>query len=1590
MDRRGSMLQRASTKPARPDIKPDTAALEKEGWVSLQDAHGMARAVKAALTQNTFALYSLKASAKNRKTSDQSTGSKQNNMGIAHRSIDGPHPDRASDEGAAHDLLFGNVTDFDAHVLAAPVSEVAQYAAEYLDLLAAKALGQLGEPELARCAHNVHEYCQAVTRFPAIVGNPAALHAVLRLASALTAIDAQLAEQLKVMLARAQQQTAQQTERAFTPKTTTSSPTSSSPFAPTLLKLAQSTHGLPPSLLLEPGFAREFAHQIAAFHRRLWREWSPVDDLSLLFHTNKSSAAWQKNPLVFDSTHPHFLSLLLSQHMLSVQVPVETRAKLVDQWITIAKLLYEQGDGVGWIAILAALFQTPILRLDEVWDRVSVLGQVVSSEDLESWAYELFELHKRAKKPFLEKRTLRIGSQQTGKLFTKEDSVPYFGDAFITSSENTGGQLARVRVVIQSWHEYLKTMEKNEDSSQKTQVTEDPAFQCLFAVWAQQPTTPLDVASLSLAMKPRLLGHYLAHFRSQQLPLPNGGMLPVLFTRVAPNFRLFPRQTLLAASAERHASSSQKMIRRSSSFPPAGPPLTTGFKELDVGAREQLENTASAHVLAKSVRDLLNVGTETIDDGDIVFKCFSEDEPDRTSRTSSLIENLNLRRQSFPRASSRAVVVKSASMTRLVDALVLDASAFGHNLRLDLDTHVATLLAAFRSFCAPLQLLEMLTTRVLGARHASKGQLWTQSTPEEEADELAVRIVTAVIGALGHWVAHYFFDFQDDATVMAAGLGLVIALNTEVDMYPESVVTRFHRVKRLFLRKQYSICRHAVSPEPSWYKAIPNSPPSIPDFPVTNLDPEGGVPQINLMIDELDTLVADAFSRITMPDWMKLFEVLEQQTVTPTGLYSYRTLPFTSENDVVIQDVYSWLRTLRDPATNKNVVDLLPAPIVALLRLHTGIVSYFASQIADPTLLHTHERVERMEFVLKLLGVLRSRMQHLNLSVVGWSASKQNVPSFLEQAVIAAIMKPESRAYPVAWLTAGKNIAHRWSPDANSDGRDQQVPNLNNLFVPTIPLQEAKPTTICIGWIIERLLEIVCCIPNLTVDKPDLINFDKYRYAFNLICNMAHTAEPVVTPAALAKKYQHILGESEIDHRLHKESVAKQGKTKHRVFMAVVAEEMARNKEEANMYEKLERATSAAQAQAEAPGKGFYGLPASQSSTSLSSKRISRLIPSISSADISSYLDSSSTTSTTTTNAVPTERKSSQRKSRLGGFLRSVRPLSVLGSSPNPLGNHSNGSNSSLNSTASPLGSPPKDSMPPAAAAAAATAPPQHDDGESLVPDSTINLSALPVLEQYTADDFSLISQTSLDNVQNVELAKSSFLLITHRTGPKPETITLRCSSAESTQDWYAKLEYTMERKYMASTKVFGVPLGLVARREQRPIPQFFESLLHEIEERGLDEVGIYRISGSLGAIQAMKQWFDEGNPSPKVGDPRWSDVNAIAGCIKMYLRDLPQPLMTTPLLPQFKAAVRGTNDVDLPAFRKVLQQLPQPNYETLKRIARHLQIVVAHSDENKMGIQNIAIVFSVNFLPPVAMADLGAMQHLVTSLVQDYDYIFN
>uniref|UniRef100_A0A3P8RU43 BCR activator of RhoGEF and GTPase n=1 Tax=Amphiprion percula TaxID=161767 RepID=A0A3P8RU43_AMPPE len=178
--------------------------------------------------------------------------------------------------------------------------------------------------------------------------------------------------------------------------------------------------------------------------------------------------------------------------------------------------------------------------------------------------------------------------------------------------------------------------------------------------------------------------------------------------------------------------------------------------------------------------------------------------------------------------------------------------------------------------------------------------------------------------------------------------------------------------------------------------------------------------------------------------------------------------------------------------------------------------------------------------------------------------------------------------------------------------------------------------------------------------------------------------------------------------------------------------------------------------------------------------------------------------------------------------------------------------------------------------------------------------------------------------------------------------------------------EFSLKR--MPSRKqsgVFGVKINVVTKRERSKVPLIVRQCVEEIERRGMEEVGIYRVSGVATDIQALKAAFDSNNKDVSIM-MREMDVNAIAGTLKLYFRELPEPLFTDELYPNFAGGIALSDSVAKESCMvNLLLSLPEPNLVTFLFVLDHLKRVAENEGINKMSLHNLATVFGPTLLRP-------------------------
>uniref|UniRef100_A0A8C3WRT4 Rho GTPase-activating protein 12 n=1 Tax=Catagonus wagneri TaxID=51154 RepID=A0A8C3WRT4_9CETA len=176
-------------------------------------------------------------------------------------------------------------------------------------------------------------------------------------------------------------------------------------------------------------------------------------------------------------------------------------------------------------------------------------------------------------------------------------------------------------------------------------------------------------------------------------------------------------------------------------------------------------------------------------------------------------------------------------------------------------------------------------------------------------------------------------------------------------------------------------------------------------------------------------------------------------------------------------------------------------------------------------------------------------------------------------------------------------------------------------------------------------------------------------------------------------------------------------------------------------------------------------------------------------------------------------------------------------------------------------------------------------------------------------------------------------------------------------------LQAVREKGYIKD-QVFGANLANLCQRENSTVPKFVKLCIEHVEEYGLDIDGIYRVSGNLAVIQKLRFAVNH-DEKLDLNDSKWEDIHVITGALKMFFRELPEPLFTFNHFNDFVNAIKQEPRQRVSAVKDLIRQLPKPNQDTMQILFRHLKRVIENGEKNRMTYQSIAIVFGPTLLKP-------------------------
>ncbi|KAG7461010.1 hypothetical protein MATL_G00205100 [Megalops atlanticus] len=165
---------------------------------------------------------------------------------------------------------------------------------------------------------------------------------------------------------------------------------------------------------------------------------------------------------------------------------------------------------------------------------------------------------------------------------------------------------------------------------------------------------------------------------------------------------------------------------------------------------------------------------------------------------------------------------------------------------------------------------------------------------------------------------------------------------------------------------------------------------------------------------------------------------------------------------------------------------------------------------------------------------------------------------------------------------------------------------------------------------------------------------------------------------------------------------------------------------------------------------------------------------------------------------------------------------------------------------------------------------------------------------------------------------------------------------------------------------LFGVPLATLLEQDQRrmpgtKVPLILQRLINHIEEEGLNTEGLLRIPGAATRVKAVCQELEA---KFYEGLFPWESLKQhdAASVLKLFIRELPHPLLTVEYLSAFISVLKlPTKKQQLQALNLLVLLLPESSRDTLKALMEFFQRVIDHKEQNKMTLNNVAVVMAPN-----------------------------
>ncbi|KAK0471613.1 rho GTPase activating protein 22 [Armillaria novae-zelandiae] len=1277
-----------------------------------------------------------------------------------------------------------------------------------------------------------------------------------------------------------------------------------------------------------------------------------------------------------------------------------SRSELISVWVRVAEICRANGDACTWEAIKAAVCCAPVARLEKVWKRVEASAVAA----VEAWVYP-------------DDDGAFIGVQEP-------ITTPWGGDlrtrvkAQIDKVKDEGPDetlKAQSMETIRKWFETYRTafsLCPRKIVLSDDEVSED--VKKLVTYWREMfmeggggggiglKFARIDqFMSLSLAAEPRRKGLFEPHFWSRppsNYP-PNVSLLPLVFPEPLPTVCLVDRSLALRGRLDSDAATDIHAVRavdgrirqEERRMPPFDPTagvlasLSLGGTIIPVHNGDLLlvvqGGNDSVPSSRRSSRAPSRPPSSSITD-------LSEKLPGRTPSirvkpgSSQVLDRKSsmARRSSLPALSNRPTyvtsepstdrplraLVQAGTLNNLVDILVhglknICVSVADDNGEMSLREGTRELVVdrkefskvwwnVFRSFVTPLVFFELLRKMYIKAQ--------PRSSPPRLSEYLSKANVRAeVLETMLEWVTGGggAQDILDDPQLLQSLQSFLKSPDDHVFRVPADLEREPSlkqsmsslREMRQSLRRNFrsqsmrpssrTSSSSAIIPSPNIVRLRNMSARESPDIDRVNAEE---------LVEILDGMACATFSNVTEEDLYITSDLLEVQSADRTGWFSSKEGP-TAEDSIEIQTIYSHIQDVEPSLLiselgQDSLYRLLPPGVRSCIRAYAILRKWLISKIVAPRL-GLQARQARMELLLRTIEI--SRIRNTEKSTKSRLIDQACVRSFVEAVVSSAVMSVESRMHYRAW----QNVAA---------SRNTQCDSLSSLLSRSSSqsLGSKDALTVDMGWVIERLLDVISTpdVVEPSQDGQSLVNFDKRRHLCNLIANTPPLHSSRQRGDIARRGFERLNNiEREVvtlqfDHRGIRDEGQREGlhgntngppstRRLSRPFQRIIQTQTDKVRRDRNWRSRLQKEKLLEQSRNE------------KREDMLNKAMRPRKRP-----------------------GTPT--KQHRNKKSMSAFLHFMRPISsAFGSEPTH--------GPELKRTVAELDFTPT--------------------GKPVLVLSLVDARVVEFINNERSYMFKVDTEDGghyllqamnkrdmtkwLETINRVAKMAAKRRLTYIGSSPKPELSDLRAGSSAPSRDPNA---------------VFGVDPQILLQREAEggdvpygALPKIIEQCLSEIESRGLTEVGIYRIAGATSEITSLRDAYNRGLSPIKSS----TDIHAVCDLVKSWFRLLPEPVFPAASYFEIIEATKLDDlDARLSAIQRIVQSLPQANFDLLKRVSEHLDKVTDFEEYNQMTAEALSIVFSPNLLRPpkndftMLLANMGHTNKLVKALITHFHAIFD